>query len=107
MKAARLPKDFKFIYLMGRQLQFRFMRVLYSELIYRDRRYQHPRLSIPKEDDDILIVSDIVVASDFAVNLDNGSCNFGLDIMGLVWSLKDYSFSRPPNLADENSDIME
>jgi septal ring-binding cell division protein DamX len=39
--------------------------------------------------------------------LDNGSQDFGLDIMGLVRPLKDYSVTRPLNLAEENSDIRE
>jgi hypothetical protein len=81
--------------------------MLYHKLICRDRRYQCPRLSIPKEDDDILTISDIVVVSDFVVSLDDGSRDFGLNIMGLVRPLKDYSFSRPPNLAEENSNIKE
>jgi hypothetical protein len=88
-KAARLPKDFKFADLTGRQLQVWFLGVLYHELICQDRRYQCPRLSIPKEDDNILTVSDIVVVSDFAVSLDDGSHDFGLNIMGLVRPLKD------------------
>jgi hypothetical protein len=46
-KAARLPEDFKFGYLMGRQLQVWFLGVLHRELICQDRRYQHVRLSIP------------------------------------------------------------
>ena len=64
-------------------------------------------MSIPKEDDDILTVLDILVVSDFAINLDDGSYDFGLDIMGLVRPLKDYSISWPPNLAEENFNIRE
>jgi hypothetical protein len=41
------------------------------------------------------------------VSFNNGSCNFRLDIMGLVRSLKDYSFSQPPNLAEEDFEIRE
>jgi hypothetical protein len=83
------------------------MGVLHNEFICRDKRYQHPRLSIPKEDDDTLTVSDIAVVSDFVVSLDDGSRDFSLDIMGLIRPLKDYSFSRPPNLAEDKSDIRE
>jgi hypothetical protein len=84
-----------------------FLGVLHRELICRDRRYDRPRLSIPKEDDDILTVSDIPIVSDFVVSLDDRWRDFGLDIMGLVRPLKDYSVSRPPNLAEENSDIRK
>jgi hypothetical protein len=48
-----------------------FLGVLHRELICRDRRYDRPRLSIPKEDDDILTVSDIPIVSDFVVSLDD------------------------------------
>jgi hypothetical protein len=102
-KQTRLLKDYKFPDLTGRQLHVLFLGVLYRKLIFRDRRYDRPRLSFPKEDDDILIVSDIPVVIDFAVSLDDGSRDFGLDIMGL----KDYSFTWLPNLAEENSDVRE
>ena len=59
------------------------------------------------EDDDILIVSNIAIISDFAVSLDNGSHNFGLKIMGLIRPLKDYSFRQPLNLAKEGSNLRE
>jgi hypothetical protein len=68
--------------------------VLHHELIYRDRRYQRARLTISHEDDDIMTISDIAVVNNFAVSLDNGWHNFGLNIMGLFWSLKEYSFSH-------------
>jgi hypothetical protein len=70
-----------------------FLGVLHRELIYRDRRYQCARLSIPQEDDDILTVSDIAIVSNFTISLDDGSRDFGLDIMELVWFLKDYSLA--------------
>jgi hypothetical protein len=84
-----------------------FLGVVHHELICRDRRYDRSRLSSPKEDEDILTVSDIPVVSSFTVTLDNGSRDFDLDIMGRVWSLKDYSIAQPPNLAKENSNIRE
>jgi hypothetical protein len=106
-KQARLPKEFKFPQLTGRQLQVWFLGVLHRELICRDRRYDSPRLSFSVEHDDFMTVSDIPIVSDFAVILDDGSRDFGLDIMGHVRTLKDYSVTQPANLAEENSNIME
>jgi hypothetical protein len=56
---ARLSKNYKFPDLMGRQLQVWFMEMLHRKLICQDRKYDRSRLSFPREDDDILIVSDI------------------------------------------------
>jgi hypothetical protein len=77
-----------------------FLGVLHRELICQDRRYNSPRLSLPAEHDDFMTVSDIPVVNDFAVILDDGSRDFGLDIMGHVRT-------RPANLAEENSNIRE
>jgi hypothetical protein len=81
--------------------------VLHRELICRDRRYDSPRLSFPAEHDDFMTVSDILGVTDFAVILDDGSRDFGLDIMGHDRTLKDYSVTRPANLAEDNSNIRE
>jgi hypothetical protein len=106
-KQARLPKEFKFPKLTGRQLQVWFLGVLHCELICRNTRYDRPRLSFRKEDDDILTVSDIPVVSNFAVTLDDGSHDFDLDIMEVVWPLKDHFVTWPPNLAEEDSNIRD
>ena len=84
-----------------------FIGVAHYKFINRDRRYNRPRLSFYKEDDNILTVSDIPIVSNFAVTLDDGSRDFGLDIMGQVWTLKDYSVIQPTNLAEGNSNIGE
>jgi hypothetical protein len=84
-----------------------FLGVLHREFICRDRRYGSLRLSFPAEHDDFMTVSDIPVVSYFAVILDDGLRNFGLDIMGHLRTLKDYSVTRPVNLAEENSNVKE
>jgi hypothetical protein len=94
-KQARLPKEFKFPQLTGRQLQVWFLGVVHRELICQDRRYDNPRLSFLTEHEDFMTILDIPVVSDFAVILDDGSRDFGLDIMAHVRTLKDYSVTRP------------
>jgi hypothetical protein len=84
-----------------------FLGVLHRKLICRDRRYYSPRLSFPTEHDDFMTVSDILVVSDFTVILDDGSRDFGLDIMGHVRTLKDYSVIQPANSPEENNNIRE
>jgi hypothetical protein len=54
-----------------------------------------------------MTVLDIPIVSDFAVILDDGSRDFGPDIMGHLRTLKDYSVTRPANLAEENSNVRE
>jgi hypothetical protein len=64
-------------------------------------------LSKPQEDDDYPTISDITVISDFTIKLDNGSCNFGLDIIGPMRLLKDYSFSCPTNLTKGDTKVKD
>jgi hypothetical protein len=54
-----------------------------------------------------LTVSDIPVKCDFVVFNDDGSSYYGLDLMTEVRPLKDYSFSRPENLASKDSSIRD
>jgi hypothetical protein len=106
-KAAKLPKEFKFGSYTGRDLQVWFQGVLHHELICRDTRYSHVRLTTPKENDVYLTVSDIPEKCDFTVVNDDGSHYYGLDLMTEVRSLKDYSFSRLENLASEDFDARD
>jgi hypothetical protein len=81
-KAARLSKEFKFGYCMGRQLQVWFLGVLHREFIYRDERYNHSRLSKLEEDDDYFFVSDIEVFNDFTVTLEKAHATLALSSSG-------------------------
>jgi hypothetical protein len=80
-KAARLPKEFKFGLCTGRDLQVWFQGVLHCELVCRDIRYSHARLTTPEEDDMYLTILDIPVKCDFAVVNDDGFRYYGLDLM--------------------------
>ena len=100
-------KEFKFGNCTERQLQIWFLRVLHHKLTCRDRRYNYPRLSKPKENDDYLSISDIEVISDFAITLEDGSCNLSLNIIGLMRPLKKDFVSRPAKLAKEDFSLRD
>lgn len=77
--------------------------MLHHEFICQSTRYNHARLTTPREDDMYFTVSDIPVKCDFAVINDDGFHYYGLNLMTEVRPLIDYSFSRPANLASEDS----
>jgi hypothetical protein len=106
-KATRLLKEFKFGSCTGRDLQVWFQGVLHHELICRDTRFSRERLTTLKEDDMYLTVTDIPVKCDFAVVNDDGSRYYGLNFLTEVRPLIDYSFSRPANLASEDSGVRD
>ena len=106
-KAVKLPKEFKFGTCIGRELQVWFLGVLHREFICQDKRYNHARLNTPEEDDNYFTILDIPIKSNFAVLLNDGSRDFGLDIMTEMRPLKGYSFNRRKNLADEDSDVQD
>ena len=107
VKVARLPKEFKFGLCTRQQLQVWFLGVLHRELIYCDRRYNHPRLSKLKDEDDYLSVLHIKVVNNFAITLEDGSHNFSLVIIGTMRAVKDQSISRPTNLAEEDFNLRD
>jgi hypothetical protein len=106
-KAVKLPKEFKFGMCTSRELQVWFLGVLHRKLICQGRRYNRTRLNTPEEDDNYFTILDIPVKSDFVVLLNDGSRDFGLNIMTEMRPLKGYSFNRPENLAEEDSDVRD